>query len=356
MRIKVGLLFSLLLMLLIIVVMGVEIKDVKPSSDIYEYVVKVIEAGIMEVDDKGYFNGSLLVTRYDMAEALSKLLDKVSIEAIAKITQQMESFQKLPDELNKVNQRVMLVENQLSQMNFEELVRKIGELKTELSAQINTLESNLEYVKGYNSFVEAVNESITKYVSQVDEQQFRLAANERNLSQLSDIVNKLNDDMDYVFKEIENINSKILSLDNLKSNLESSAEFRKALEASMTSFESSLQEIRKNLEEYDVRIQGILSRTDAINDLNEEISSVNEEFSNVKRLIVATNDSLTLMASDVETLKAENENLKLENQNLKKEVATLKKGIWYSVIAGIAGLSLGTLALILVWQSGTGGQ
>lgn len=356
MRIKVNLLLSLLLITLMVVVMGIDIKDVKPSSDIYEHVVKVIEAGIMKVDDKGYFNGSLLVTRYDMAEVLSKLLDKVSIEAISKITQQMESLQKLPDELGKANQRITLIENQLSQMNFEELVRKIGELKVELSAQIDTLESNLEYVKGYNSFVEAINESISKYVSQVDEQQFRLTASEKNLSQLSDILNKLNDDMDYVFKEIESINGKMLLLDDLRNNFESSDKLKKTFEASMTSLENSLQRIKENLREYDAKIDGIMSRTETIRDLNEEISSINEEFSNVKRLIVTTNDSLTLIASDVETLKTENENLKLENQNLKKEVATLKRGIWYSVIAGIAGVSLGTLALILVWQSGTGGQ
>jgi len=342
-----------LIIVLSISVIAVEIKDVKPSSDIYDHVIKVIEAGIMKVDDKGYFNGSLLVTRYDLAAALSRLLDKVSIEAISKITQQMFSLQKLPNDLKEIDQRVKRIESQLSKIDLQELMKRIENLKTELSAQIDTLESNLEYVKGYNSFVDAVNKSINSYVARVEEQNIRLTANEKNLSKVATMINKLNDDMSYVFKEIEKINSKMISFETLKEDLEGLSGLKVTVEASITNLENFIQEIKTDMKQQNIKIEGTIAKTRMISDLSEKMAEMNDELSNMKRIIVSTNDSMTLVASDVKNIKIENKNLKLENQNLKKEIETLKKGIWYSVIAGIAGVSLGTLALILVWQSGT---
>ena len=107
------------------------------------------------------------------------------------------------------------------------------------------------------------------------------------------------------------------------------------------------------MKQQNIKIEGTIAKTRMISDLSEKMAEMNDELSNMKRIIVSTNDSMTLVASDVKNIKIENKNLKLENQNLKKEIETLKRGIWYSVIAGIAGVSLGTLALILVWQSGT---
>lgn len=332
---------------------AVEIKDVKPSSDIYEHVIKVIEAGIMRLDNKGYFNGSMLVTRYDLAEVLSNLLDKVSIEAISKITQQMTSLKNLPEDLKKIDQRVKEIEEKLSKVDLQELLKKIENLKIELSAQLDTLESNLEYVKGYNSFVDAVNKSMKEYVKQVENLSLRVDVNEKNLSKIATSINELDSDMDYVFKEIEKNSSKILSLESEIGMVGKIPEIKMSMGASITTLKKSLKDIEVRIEQQDTKIEGIVARTRMVSDLNSEFANLKEEFSNVKKVVLATNDSLTLVASDLKKLKEENSSLKEENQNLKKEVQTLKRGIWYSIIAGIAGVSLGTLALILVWQSGT---
>src|SRR6056297_335578 len=51
--------------------------DVSKQLDIYEEVLAIIELGIMDVDNRGYFYGANTVNRYELAEALFRTRESI---------------------------------------------------------------------------------------------------------------------------------------------------------------------------------------------------------------------------------------------------------------------------------------
>ncbi len=57
------LIFSIVLLMPLIMMGSMVINDVSPSSDLYPYVVEMVQDNIMSLDSNNDFNGSLVVTR-----------------------------------------------------------------------------------------------------------------------------------------------------------------------------------------------------------------------------------------------------------------------------------------------------
>lgn len=68
------------LVVISILLLSQNIKDLEPDSPFFEAVNYVVKAGIMELDDKGNFRGALLVTRYDVAQYIYRLVMRFELE------------------------------------------------------------------------------------------------------------------------------------------------------------------------------------------------------------------------------------------------------------------------------------
>ncbi|MCD6463583.1 MAG: hypothetical protein J7L52_07865 [Thermotogae bacterium] len=131
--------------------LAVEIADVKPSADIYKYVKKVVEAGVMELDENNRFLGPLLITRYDLAKSLAKMMDYLAtalkveeirntLNAIDTRIKVMEAFTNMVQgDIVKLQERVGNLEMQASS-----LVQRIDMLRTTVASSLSTLTLELD--------------------------------------------------------------------------------------------------------------------------------------------------------------------------------------------------------------------
>ncbi|GAB6188495.1 hypothetical protein JCM30566_02340 [Marinitoga arctica] len=114
-----------------------EIVDVKPASPVYPHVYKTVEAGIMETDTEGKFNGAISVSRYDLAIFGSKLLDYLDMNYKKRIETLDSSLTKL--ETEKLPDRVYTMENFIFSLDADYKTTKDAVL--ELSSKVKNLEN-----------------------------------------------------------------------------------------------------------------------------------------------------------------------------------------------------------------------
>lgn len=73
---QIRLFFTLLILVFSITIFSqVNIVDLPTSSPLYSQVIKMVETGIMSIDNQGRFRGTQEVLRYDLAEFGVNMLD-----------------------------------------------------------------------------------------------------------------------------------------------------------------------------------------------------------------------------------------------------------------------------------------
>ena len=313
-------------------------KDVKPSADIYEDVIRVLEVGIMSLDEEGYFNGSLFVTRYELAESFSSLLKLVPVEKIKEMIEKMEK-------VNENAKRLSEVEKKLSEISLEDIFNRIEKTKIEMTAQLEKMESSLELVKGYNTFVDAVKGSLKVQEEKLENLRIRVMNSEKNVSSLTGELNRLSD-------EISRISDRIGPIERRVEKVAKSLEDQRKLAEGISELRSRLEDMDLKIQEALTASKGAVAKVRDISEFSVKLKNFEEDYSKIKKIVISTNESLVAVASDVKDLKEKSDAMKNEVENLKSEVSTLRNTVWYAVGAGIIGASLGLLALIMLWQKG----
>ncbi|SHE78160.1 hypothetical protein SAMN02745164_01128 [Marinitoga hydrogenitolerans DSM 16785] len=114
-----------------------EIIDVKPASPVYPYVYKVVNAGIMETDTQGKFNGAISVSRYDLAIFGSNLLDYLDTNYKKRLDSLDASLTNL--ETEKLPERVYTLENFIFSLDAD--YKNTKNIVMELSDKVKNLEN-----------------------------------------------------------------------------------------------------------------------------------------------------------------------------------------------------------------------
>ncbi|WGS65155.1 hypothetical protein [Marinitoga aeolica] len=127
---------SIILLLFILSVFG-EIADVKPASPVYPHVYKVVNAGIMETDTQGKFNGAISISRYDLAIFGSKFLDYLDENYKKELTTLDASLTKL--ETEKLPTRVYTLENFIFSLDAD--YKNTKNTVMDLSTRVKNLEN-----------------------------------------------------------------------------------------------------------------------------------------------------------------------------------------------------------------------
>ncbi|WP_129409399.1 hypothetical protein [Marinitoga lauensis] len=127
---------SIILLMFISFVFG-EITDVKPQSPVYPHVYKVVNAGVMETDTQGKFNGAISVSRYDLAIFGSKFLDYLDENYKKELNTLDASLTKL--ETEKLPERVYTLENFIFSLDAD--YKNTKNTVMDLSSRVKNLES-----------------------------------------------------------------------------------------------------------------------------------------------------------------------------------------------------------------------
>ncbi|HEU24603.1 MAG: hypothetical protein C0176_05580 [Mesoaciditoga sp.] len=231
------LIFSLVLLLPLIMMGSMVINDVSPSSDLYPYVVEMVQDNIMSLDSNNDFNGSLVVTRADLARILSNLLNYLQgrIQPAAQISQPtVQGTSVSPELLMKIQQ----IENTVSKYpNIQAYITNQASTLSVLSSEVNQIYSQVAVIQNILSSLPAVQNVpssgiLSKIVDRVSNVESNLNALSANYTSLSATVSNLQQEINSM-NVSSSLNSQIKNLENENA----------ALKSKVSSLESTLGSI-----------------------------------------------------------------------------------------------------------------
>ncbi|BBJ27637.1 S-layer homology domain-containing protein [Athalassotoga saccharophila] len=231
------LIFSLVLLLPVIMMGSMVINDVSPSSDLYPYVVEMVQDNIMSLDSNNDFNGSLVVTRADLARILSNLLNYLQgrIQPASQISQPtVQGTSVSPELLMKIQQ----IENTVNKYpNIQAYITNQASTLSVLSSEVNQIYSQVAVMQNILSSLSSVQNVpsagvLSKVIDRVSNVENNLKALSANYASLSATVVNIQQEI-----EAMNVSS---SLNSQIKNLQSENE---TLKSKVSSLESTLGSI-----------------------------------------------------------------------------------------------------------------
>ena len=313
--------------------------DLSSQLDIYDEVLSIIELGIMDVDNRGYFYGANTVNRYELADALYRTRESILGSKIFKDISGLSSkIVKMEGDIssNKVSigqlrNRIDILEVTLSREELDAMEQRLILLKDEVLIQLQTLEDKTSFISGYSDFLSVVEIELENLYAQVEEQESRLTANEANVMRLIEYL-RIYGDLDKWMTKMETEDTKLHDFDK---KIEGDIE---GLGKRIDNLEFLGQEIvqfRSQME----RASGILKQAEQIPEINHLLVNHNERLEN-----------LEMMGNAVNQVAQDNDYLKIENDRLKQELTSVEKQLWYAIGLGVAGAALSAVALVYAFM------
>jgi chromosome segregation ATPase len=309
--------------------------DVSNQLDTYDEVLNMIEIGIMNVDNRGYFHGTNSVNRYELADTLFQLRENIlgskvfkEVSGVSgKVIRIEEEVASNNVSIDKLRTRIDILEVSLSKEELNAIEQRLFNLKDEVLVQLQTLDDKTSFITGYSDFLSAVERELENLYSQVEEQDSRLAANEANVSRLIEYL-RIYGDLDKWMKKMEdedtalhNSDKNIMGeIDGLKKRIDN-LEF---LGQEVLSFRTTMEAAVPALE--------LAAR---IPEIEGTLGNFNQRITNLESI-----------GSAVNKVAQDNDYLKIENDRLKQEMTDIKKQMWYAIGIGVAGAALSSVALV----------
>ena len=313
--------------------------DVSKQLDVYEEVVAIIELGIMDVDNRGYFYGSNTVNRYELADALFRTRESILGSKIFKemsgVTNQLNTM-KADIDSNKVSigqlrNRIDILEVTLSREELDAMEQRLINLKDEVLIQLQTLEDKTSFISGYSDFLTAVERELENLYSQVEEQESRLTANEANVSRLIEYL-RIYADLDQWMTKMETEDQKLHEYDK--------------------KIDGDIDGLNKRIENLEYLGQEIVQFRKDMNVATPLLQNA-EQIPEINNLLVNHDNrisQLEVMGTALNKISQDNDYLKIENDRLKQELSSVEKQLWYAIGIGVAGAALSAVALVFAFR------
>lgn len=313
--------------------------DLSKQLDIYEEVVAIIELGIMDVDNRGYFYGANTVNRYELAEALFRTRETILGSKIfkemgsmtSKITTMESDITSNKVSIGQLRNRIDILEVTLSREELDAMEQRLVLLKDEVLIQLQSLEDKTSFISGYSDFLTAVERELESLYSQVEEQESRLTANEANVSRLIEYL-RIYGDLDQWMKKMEAEDQLLHDYDK---KMDSTID---ALSKRIDNLEYLGQEVvqfRKDMEKASPSLQN----AQQIPEINNLIVNHDSRITELEKIGTAFNQ-----------ISQDNDYLKIENDRLKQKMSSIEMQLWYAIGIGVAGAALSAVALVYAFM------
>ncbi|MCK8824246.1 S-layer homology domain-containing protein [Fuchsiella alkaliacetigena] len=186
------LVWGLLLTATLPVLASDEIEDISPDHWAYESVRRLIDEGVMSLQEDNYFEGEEKIERYELAEVIAKLLVNIEQRGISASEEDLKLLRELSTEF-----REELVElNQESDFFAQEMERLQEENKILREDLLNTKEEMLA-VKESQEEARQIIEEITQEQEEFQEEvEIRLAELEAENEQLYQRIDALEESLE----------------------------------------------------------------------------------------------------------------------------------------------------------------
>ncbi|ABX30766.1 hypothetical protein Pmob_0017 [Petrotoga mobilis SJ95] len=312
------------------------ISDLQPSSPIYPQVVRMVESGIMYLDNQGRFRGSQQVLRYDLAEFGSNMLDYVDGlygQDLQEISNRLLKLENLNTEIRLYNleSTVFAHDDRLSYLDstiqnlgknvsdilkvidpsqpinedniiFQEIsqgaidiAKKTAQDEVQMIAE-SSMASLTIFQEQLHNFEQEVKNLNTKYDQTIESlESVLLTSTQENREELKNYIDMLlNLEIDGLRTSLTNIakNEVYLYNDTLSATLNNLDQRILRLESEILPYENSYNELSKKINENEAKLNFILSNVS---------TSISSE---------TLNDELLLgIRADIEGLKVKTNNL-----------------------------------------------
>ena len=256
--------------------LAISINDVEPSSDLYPYVVEMVQNNIMKLDSNNNFNGTLVVTRSDLARILSRLL-------------------------NYVQGRVQPV-TQVSQATQGTSSATTLAISNELSMKIQKLEDAIKKYYNFEAYINNTSNSLSGIITEIDQMKAQLDGVQKTVASL------------------KNVNSLPPS-----SLLSQALNDEKELKTKIEMLSAQLSALKVQNEMNAKKVKDLSSSVNAtMTKLRTDFSNLNLSFSSMESEKETDSQKLSDALNKMNTATSKMESLSKENAELKKEVGGLK--------------------------------
>ncbi|PNS00296.1 hypothetical protein X928_05130 [Petrotoga miotherma DSM 10691] len=325
------------------------IVDLQPSSPIYPQVVRMVESGIMYLDNQGRFRGSQQVLRYDLAEFGSNMLDYVDGlygQELEEISNRLLNLENLNAEkrLYNLESTVFAHDDRLSYLDstIQNLGKNVSDILAVIDPSQPINEDNVIFQEISQGAIDIAKKTAQDEVQMIaDSSMASLTIFQERLNHFEQEVMNLNAKYDQTIESLESV--LIDSTQSNKEELKNYIDMRLNLE--IDGLKTSLTNIAKNevylyndtltatLNNFDQRIARVESEIvpyeNSYNELNKKINENEAKLdfilSNVSTSISAEtlNDELLLgVRTDIEGLKVKTNNLSNDLSVLYDQVAS----------------------------------
>lgn len=321
------------------VAFSADIVDLKPASPSYPHVVRMVDEGLMNLDNQSRFNGSDNVLRFDLAVFGSKVLDYFQNKYGVKVTEFEQRIKELENynsdiRLTNLESSLFSVDDRITALNSEYMVigKKVQDIISVISpdSEMNsdneifktiienskniaertanekvtevkeeTLKSITEFSKRLDGFEESVQLVNDKFDKTVEYLNTIILSNQQNLS----------DDMkEYIDRKFDIENTALeTSLRNI-ANSESSM-ILNSIEATILSMDGRISEVENKVNKYNSDfMKGVES---ALNDFEARIDSI-QKYSYDSTVTFDSEDLLSVKADiDYNSRRIDNINGKI---------------------------------------------
>ncbi len=236
-----------------------DIKDVNPTLPVYEAVKFVVENGIMEVDEKGYFKGAQSITKFDLARYIYnfvkvyKLSRVVSIESLA---ERLDGLEKDFKTLSGVVDGISVGLKELSRFR-----KDVEEFLETVDASLSHLEKSPESVKVPSvscEECESLKDSLKSLSRRIDELESSIGGAK---SGGEEIISGVEKDVEGLRKLVLSMEKSMRSLETtLDASLESLYEFGSDVVASLTGLSSRVDSVASDLKVLENEISALKSK------------------------------------------------------------------------------------------------
>lgn len=314
-----------------VLLLSQNIKDLEQDSPFFEAVNYVVKAGIMELDDKGNFRGALLVTRYDVAQYIYRLVMRFELEKLK---------EKLPllDELDIVKTATIALDERTSNLekNYNSLNSRVDSAVLEITS---TASEVLELKTKADSLEEAFNNlslaftSFKQETAGIDSEILRrIDVVEKNLKKLEESAQQNSSRLTLLEKNLENVSREIASLEEAITQLSSdtrnfltwkqnAGEDILMLKGRTGSLSEQLDQLRKELDSLSSDVVNLR------NEMDQKVSAVSSRASVQEEKVSDLEKSISQMTTKFQTLESNVENLKSDLENLNKRFSGLEESV-----------------------------
>ncbi|PLV56828.1 hypothetical protein AS006_04320 [Thermotoga sp. SG1] len=331
---------------------GQDIKDVEPDSPFFEAVKYVVDSKLMELDENGNFRGALLVTRYDIAQyiyrlvmrfELEKLREKISLLdeldiikaatiALDERTKKLEEDYKLMDtRIEDVMSRITSSASDLSELEvkvnsledayrnlslaFASFKQETGGFDTEILRRIDTVEKRLQELEKISG----------EHFSRLGVIEDSLKRAETMLSNLEETVTKLGTETQNLLAWKKDAGGDILLL---KGKVESLTKHLNETTENVKSLSSDLVKLREVLLQNISDVSGRTSSLEAkLADLENEISQASERILDLESKLATVEKGLETLSSRTSNLEKAQVEYQMAESSLEREVKDLKQQV-----------------------------